>query len=507
MATNTPNVSTPSSANMLMAPRLALIETVLGGTEAMREAGQSLLPRHAAETNEDYARRLNRSVFLNMTALVLSSLAGRVFREAPQLSENVPQEIKDLLPDVDLQGTHVWAFAQQWFKEALAKGLSHVLIDFQRPDPENPFLSTAQTTEATLDDDRRAGLRPYWVRVSPENVIAAHGSLVGGRWVLTHLRIRENQIVQEGFGERYVQRIRVITPTTWDIWELRKVGSKKEEWMVIETGVNTFGMIPLVTYYTGFTGLMEAYPPLLDLADLNVAHWQSASDQRNILTTARFPMLAVSGASAEDGDRLKVGPNQWLSTTDPQARWYYVEHTGAAIAAGASDLRDLETRMADFGAEFMKERGDNEGTIGRVLDSAESTSALASYANDFGRAMGQVLELTGRWLKLTGDMGEVHLKVHLGETSPNKVMLDTLGAARGRLDISRIAYLTELKARHVLSEEFDIETDHELLEAEISAEASRMSLTEDDAEDPPEDDPTDKSKSKEKKTDDDPSGD
>jgi len=37
---------------------------------------------------------------------------------------------------------------------------------------------------------------------------------------------------------------------------------------------------------------MQAKPPLLDLAWLNVEHWQSASDQSNILHVARVPICS-----------------------------------------------------------------------------------------------------------------------------------------------------------------------------------------------------------------------
>jgi hypothetical protein len=39
----------------------------------------------------------------------------------------------------------------------------------------------------------------------------------------------------------------------------------------------------------------DGEPPLLDLAYLNVKHWQSQSDQDNILHIARVPILALIG--------------------------------------------------------------------------------------------------------------------------------------------------------------------------------------------------------------------
>src|SRR5690606_23373074 len=129
------------------------------------------------------------------------------------------------------------------------------------------------------------------------------------------------------------------------------------------------------------TGLMECKPPLADLAHLNVEHWQSKSDQRNVLTVSRFPILAAAGVPADQ--KVTIGPNNFLTTDDVQGKWYYVEHTGAAIAAGQTDLESLEDQMATYGAEYMRKRPGDETATGRALDSAESSSYLAATVRDF----------------------------------------------------------------------------------------------------------------------------
>jgi hypothetical protein len=44
--------------------------------------------------------------------------------------------------------------------------------------------------------------------------------------------------------------------------------------------------ITLVTLYTKRTGFMCGSPPLLNMALLNIKHWQSQSEQDNILHVA-----------------------------------------------------------------------------------------------------------------------------------------------------------------------------------------------------------------------------
>ena len=114
-------------------------------------------------------------------------------------------------------------------------------------------------------------------------------------------------------------------------------------------GINA---IPVAPVYLNQTGFMCGSPPLMDLADLNITHWQSSSDQRNILHVARVPILFASGV-AEDIE-LVVGANAFMRASDPQARLEYVEHSGAAITSGKDDLKVLEFQMQAMGLQLLQ---------------------------------------------------------------------------------------------------------------------------------------------------------
>lgn len=92
---------------------------------------------------------------------------------------------------------------------------------------------------------------------------------------------------------------------------------------------------------------------LIDLAWLNLAHWQSASDQRHILHVARVPILFGRALQVADGE-IEIGPNRLILADDPAAGLRFVEHFGTAIAAGRQDLVDLEDRMAVLGLDMMR---------------------------------------------------------------------------------------------------------------------------------------------------------
>lgn len=453
--------STTSFAWDEMAPRWTKIESLLGGTEAMRDAGDLFLPQHEEESDPAYSERLSANVLFNMTELVLDSWVGRPFSDPVQLSEDMPEEIQAVTRDVNLQGDSIDVFARNWFRSGLSKAFSHVLVDMPRlEDLGRP---------RTRADDVRERVRPYWVMVRPENLIAAHATVVNSREVLTHIRIHEVLIDRQGFAEVPVEQIRQIDaqpdgsePAMVTIWRKRETGRlrKKMQWIQEDQFFLGINFIPLETFYSDRQGLMRGKPVLTDLADLNIRHWQSMSDQIAILTVTRFPILAVSGA-VED-DKIQIGPYKWLHVPDPNGKWYYVEHQGQAIEAGRKDILDLEERMAHYGAQFLRKQKSHTTATARALDSAEATSPLQDVTNRFVASLNRAIQMTARWLNIE-QPGSATVSTDFGPEDIISSDLEALLEARRLRDISRQRFLAELKRRGTLADNFNSEeNDREL---------------------------------------------
>lgn len=463
--------STPSLFYPKMAQRWGMIEDVLGGTETMREAGETHLPKHMHEPDDVYDERLDTSVFLNITELTLDFLTGKPFGEPVQLMEDVPAQIVEFAEDIDMQGNNLDHFAKLWFREALAKGFSHVLVET----PADPGGEIK-----TLADQRKHNIRPYWVHIKPENLIAAEAIRIRGLETLTHVRFFEHETVRDGFEEKEEVFVRVMDlvdlvglndPEDFRVQTSRYKKTKRQQstgsvWELVEApNMTDLKKIALVTFYTNRTGFMESKPPLLDLAYLNVTHWQSGSDQRSILTVSRFPMLAGSGVSDYENEKTIVGPHGLLLADDPQGRFYYVEHSGAAIAAGRNDMQDLEKQMALYGAQLLTPRPDRETATARSMDENSTTSGLKSMTFSFIDALEQALLLTA---EMSGNEsgGTVRVNTDFSLSETEIVDLQTLVTARKDGEISHSAFIAELKRRGVLHEDFSVEDDLVLLKEE-----------------------------------------
>lgn len=452
--------ATTSYAYDYMSPRWRKISTLLGGTEAMRSAGREYLPQHPEESSDAYAERLSCAVLLNMVDMTLTSLVSRPFSSPISVGEDVPEQIRSILDDVDLQGTSLDRYSRKWFREGLAKGYSCTLVEFPRTSP-NP-----DGTQRTLADDERDGLRPYLVHIVPENLISADYEVINGAEVLTEIRFREEVVKKNGFAQEIVERIRVVTPGHGEVWEKRKAKNGKVTWISIDSYDYDLNFVPAVIYYADREGFMLSKPPLLDLANLNIRWWQSKADEIAILTVARFPMLAQSGAT--DSSDLVVGPNSVLSVSEPSGRFYYVEHSGKAIESGREELQDLEEQMAEYGATMLKKRPGGATATARALDSAEVTSALQDMALGFQDSLNQVMYYCALWMRLKGHNpgGTFKVKTDFTLSDDDTSGLETITKARQQKDVSRKKYLEGLIRYRVLQDDFDFDAN----EAELKSE-------------------------------------
>ena len=459
------NQATPATTSLAynyMSPKWQRINAVLGGLDTMRDAGSRLLPAHERESSDNYNERLNRARLVNWSEITLDSLVGRPFSDPLKLSDEAQTRIGEYEHNINLMGDDLNTFAREVFKTGVAKSFCHVLVEFPRVDKNVP---------RTLDDDRKENLRPYMVRIAPESVIFAETTIKQGREVLTHVRIAERHVQRSGWEETVTDRIRVLEPGQVTVYELQEVkGQIEKQWVVVESFQYDLDFIPLVTFYADRSGCMTGKPPLLDLVDLNIAHWQSSSDQVQVLTVSRFPILAASGVAAEDS--IDVGPKNMIKTSEPQSRVYYVEHTGRAIAAGQTDLDTLEKQMAGYGAQFLLRRPGRETATARALDSAESTTPLADMTVRFIHAMEQALSYLLAWEgdTTTSTAGWIILPVEFGPDVIEAADLQTLDNARARGDISQVTYWKELRRRGLLADDFDPAKERQQLEDEDPAD-------------------------------------
>ena len=436
------DVATPNGAWSAMAPDWELVHDLLGGTRSMRAAGERWLPREPRESFQAYRIRLNRTVLFNGIGRALQTLVGKPFQKPVTLTDDAHPDIRRICENLDLGGRDITVFARDILRAAVSDGLTHVLIDYP--------LGGVTAEGRTLADERARGIRPYLVHIPARDLIGWRLSEEGVGGTLDRVRIREVVVERDGtWGERPVEQIRVLEPGRWETWR-RGAGGSSDRWARHASGETSMDAIPLVTIYADRTGFMTARPGLIDLAWLNLAHWQSSSDQRHILHVARVPILFGRNLKVgEDG--IEIGPNRLLIGDGDNADLRYVEHSGAAIEAGRQDLADLEDRMAVMGLDLLVQRSGGMTATERAIDAARADSALSSAVRAVEEGLTRALRLAADWMSIDqAAAGSVTLDTDIGLGPDAAQEIDMLLRMRLAGELSREAFLSEIRRRGVI---------------------------------------------------------
>lgn len=458
-----PDISTPNLDYGNMVQAWDINDALMGGTLYMRQLGEAYLPRWPKEDKEDYQKRLAVATLLPAYEETINQNVGRVFAEPIQLGENVPDALREFAKNVDLEGSRLDVWAQAFFSLAMQYGLSHALVDYPRVDTEQV---------KTRADEKASGARPYATMLNPRQVIGWKSKMTAGKVVLTELRIKE-VVVEDGddFGQTKVEQIRLLTAGQVQIFRKTTGADGQANWSLHEEWQTSRQDITLVTLYTKRTGFMCGSPPLLNMALLNVKHWQSQSEQDNILHVARVPLLTVFGL--EEGQELVIGSSSATQFSDRQKQGLeYVEHTGTSISSGKDSLTDLVEQMRQAGAKLL--RTDNTSTKSVDQTSEEKMqeqSPLYTMATSLEDAIDNILQIMAEYIG-ESEGGNVDVRTELDVESKefNPPAALAIQSLRQGGDLRRIDAIRGLQKLNLI----DADADPEKVLDELLAESSSL---------------------------------
>lgn len=431
--------ATPSIAWCQMQERIQLVRALEGGTNAMRKMGTIYLPRHPKESEDHYNARLGQTFLFNVFERSVRSSGGKPFAQ-PATIDNTTPELDVLLKDVDLRGNDLSTFGRKALEESIRTGMVHILVDFPRVDRQRV---------TNLAEEQALKLRPYFTLIKAEQLIAAEVQYIGGVPKLVHARIKLCRRERVRFTEQLKHVVLVLGVGTWVEYTWDALSAR---WAITGFGETGMSHIPMVTIYAGsMEDDFVVKPPYEDLAWKNVEHWQSSSDQRNILKYGRFPMLAAKGyepkydPTTQKPIPLEVGPAKIL-TTPVDGEFYYVEPEGKAIEAGAKDLESIAEQMNILA---MRPQLGNKNYItatGAAVDEVDENAAMKAFAVAAQQAFQQCIVHMGHWVDKDWSKVTVTLNGDFDITADRAMGINTtLGLIQGG-GITVETGLTELQA-------------------------------------------------------------
>lgn len=407
-STEKPNINTPNQAWYEMYKYWELVSDLLGGTFRMQEKAWRWLPREKAEEACEYGERVSRSILYEYFKNATDKLAARPFTRSITLKgqELLPDPIKRFLKDVSGEGKSFSTFLHEALLISARYGMCHALVDFPTTAQNTITNSTEGPVSAsrkvfTKADEKKKGYRPTAMLVHPEDLIGFRYRKDQGTSILAEVRIREKHTTYDGeFTETIRPAVRVVREKEWFVrayFKAEKAGDK-DEWRTVKSGINTLGEVPLRTHYCNHRGPLQTMPPMMELVFMNLRHFQSQSDQNNILRFARIGILFGAGLSDEQIEKgVIISPTNFMGSTNADASLTYTEYNGLALDAGEHDIKGIEERMRVL-ALMPTESGHRNSATGDAIEEGYTTSVAQGWVEDLETFGEEVIRLGCKWI-------------------------------------------------------------------------------------------------------------
>ena len=469
---------TRSSDFEAMLPYWNMVETILDGTPAMRKAGDKYLPKFPKEVKSDYKYRLENAKFTNIYRDIVESLAAKPFSKRLTIIDGSSSESVDaLIDDIDGRGNSLHSFAASMMFHGVNDAIDWVFVD-KPPVPEG----------ASQAQEKEIGARPYWVHIHAKNMLAVYSAVIDGKEEFIHARILEKGKARVGFEEKEVERVRVLNrellptgkyaPATFAIWENKKnETTKTDEWVEIETGSISIGVIAIVPFIAGRrkSGSWQIVPPMHDAAFLQIEHYQQETNLKSAKEQACFPMLVGNGTLPpidEEGKPAEIvtGPKTVLisppNTEGTAGEWKFIEPSASSLKFLASEIELTEQQLRELGRQPLTAQTGNLTVITTAFAASKANTIIQAWVLNLKDTIENALALTALWL---GDpsVPKVDIFTDFSVDMESDKAPEFILAAHERNLISRKAVIAEAKRRDFLSPEYDADEDLKELLSDI----------------------------------------
>ena len=335
-----------------------------------------------------------------------------------------------------------------------------VLVEF----PKRPIEIKNYTQEKNLN------LLPYLVKIDARCLI---------NWIvendkLVQVTIREKVMVREGrFGHKEQTQYRVLTAGAFEVYRDDSEGGKDLNGL-IDSGSTTLDFIPLIAYsLTSDTEIFTGDPPLYDLAELNLKHYQLSSEKTEVLHKCNIPFLQINertpGSFGSEIDRplgyedtIKIGSNTVLKNVDCA----FIEPSGSATSTTQQDISQLEQEINERTLSFLSGLNSPRTATEVSLQSSATQSNLINWARRKESNIQRIFDYWGKWVDAgTEEIGRIKVEDGLLDQAMSDARANFLVQLNQTGNLSTPTLLKLLRDGGVLGKDLEVDEELELIKA------------------------------------------
>ena len=392
------NDTDPSKRTQLvqsMEPAWDPIDICLGGTYELRARSRDIIPQEPREDTAAYNRRIFHATLPPFLTRLASQAAGIILRKGIELTGDPYWTTWSA--NVTGDGTTLNEYARRQLVTSILYGHSSTIVDFvNNQNPRN------------LAEERALARQPYLVPVSPHQILGWRTSNDSWSSALEQVRIRETVVTPAGrYGEEITDQIRVLEPGRYELWRPNTPTTNlpvaiqlpgPTAWDVYESGTTSIPTIPLVTVYSNRKGNLLSAPPLLEVAQLNIAYAQRFCDYHHSIHVGASPILVLRGFDPDSDSDLGLSINSAI-LLPPDGGAEYVEPTSDAFDAQLKCLAALEDQISRLGINTLTTQNiTNAAAESKRMDRIDSDSIMAVISGDLERSITEMLTIAAQYI-------------------------------------------------------------------------------------------------------------
>lgn len=427
------------------------IRAVIEGEDELKKQGEVFLPRPEGLTNQQYVRYLAGNSFYAIAERTLTGLVGAVTRNPPILE--LPPRLEPMREAATFEGNALDVLIADTLREVLSVGRRALVVDYPT-------------------DGAAPASAPFIAAFDAEAILDWRVELVDGRQKLTYLRLHEDN---DDLTDTGVEQHMVLTlEPAYTVRRFHVTRGKSDQAteqveihdpvVPVVNGSPLFD-IPAVIISPRDLKVDVEKPPLLDLVNVNLAHYRVSADYYWSLFLTSQPTPWVAGNLNETQAPRQIGSGAfWVLPEGATAGM--LEFTGAGINALKTALDDLTAQMASLGARMVhsgKGRNETEGTASlRVKD---ELSLLHSSVVMVEAGLRKLLRIAAEWSQ-PGTADQVTLTLHRDFVSSqlDPATLTALIKAYTAGAISHDTFLMNLKKGELMDVNRAFDDERDLIE-------------------------------------------
>lgn len=461
------------------------IADCIAGQRAVKKKGVKYLPQPNAsdeseENQERFRAYIKRAVFHNATARTVGNMVGQCFAVDPV--PTMPDQMLEWLTDIDGAGVS----ANQQAKKTLAN-----VVSFSRAALWVDYPKTA--APVSLADAEEGGIRPKVVAFDPSQVINWRVIPHGAKSKLSLVVIREKYIKKDdGFEATFDFQYRVLRLLGGKYWqEIHRPGNGS--FQIVERLQPLAGdglpltEIPFVFIGAESNDIEVEKPLMLDISNLNLAHYRNSADYEEITYMVGQPTPWLAGLSDEWVSthlkgKIMLGSRSCIPLPENGSAGLMQAQTNTLPKEAMDQKEEL---MQALGAKLVEKREVKQTATEAGINESSETSILASCCNNVSAAYGVAL----RWCAMFGNIEtakpeeeilfELNTDFAIARMTPEEAQavltihqggLITFEEARDKLKTGGWAYLEDEDAKDQLEEQ--AEDDFNKAQKELDAQTA-----------------------------------